>query len=48
MQDNVPKFLRDISQSERIFDAHDKFSINTSPLNEHVKWLVYWSKNKLF
>lgn len=41
VQDNVPKFLRDISQSERIFDAHDKYSINTSPVNEHVKWLVY-------
>lgn len=38
VQDNVPKFLRDISQSERIFDAHDKYSINTSPVNEHVKW----------
>ncbi|XP_066250485.1 uncharacterized protein [Euwallacea similis] len=34
----IPKFLRDISLSERIFDGHEKFTINTSPLNEQVKW----------
>ncbi|XP_050301713.1 piggyBac transposable element-derived protein 5-like [Anthonomus grandis grandis] len=37
-EEQIPKYLKDISLSEKIFDAYEKFSINTSPLNEHVKW----------
>ncbi|KAL1518182.1 hypothetical protein ABEB36_001844 [Hypothenemus hampei] len=38
VEEQVPRYLRDISLSERIFDAHDKFSVNHFSLNEHIKW----------
>ncbi|XP_019761836.1 uncharacterized protein LOC109538862 isoform X3 [Dendroctonus ponderosae] len=37
-ESQVPTFLRDIALSESIFDMHEKFNVNTSPVNEQVKW----------
>lgn len=37
-ESEVPTFLRDIALSERIFDMLEKFNVNTSPVNEQVKW----------